>query len=330
MYGWTLDRYLISGAFHIDAYLILESESRWKTAERKGAKSVTLETTTSARMENSGEHEDWVEPPAPPYFIRGTWPYFLLIVGSGLFISVEALGIFQQGLSRYLYLGACMAIGALGIIGLFVWVLSEASRSREYFRLARLVATGDEFHSEVESKSYCFYQHWKAVSRWADMIAREMGLPETEIRTIRRAAEVMDIGMLDLMDEISESPADERLRKHIEGHPVMSENVLKTIHPGWDIIPLVRHHHERFDGAGYPDGLRGEEIPIGARILAVSDSLVAMASERSFRGRRKPEDIGAELHRCSGSQFDPRCIEALMRVSEGVLGAFEEPRGVLS
>jgi HD-GYP domain-containing protein (c-di-GMP phosphodiesterase class II) len=191
------------------------------------------------------------------------------------------------------------------------------------------VATADGLHSEIESKSPCFCLHWKAVSRWADVIAREMDLPEMDIRAIRKSAEIMDIGMLDLLDEIGTGPADERMKKRIEEHPVMSESILRRINPGWDILPLVRHHHECFDGTGYPDGLRGEEIPLGSRILTVADSLVAMASERPYRERRIPEEIIAELRRNSGSQFDPLCIEALIREKGGILGAFEDPRKIL-
>lgn len=290
---------------------------------------MTLEQASSVHTYESGEREYQVGPFTPYSVVRGAWPYLLLIVSSGLFIAVEALGLSQQGLGRYLYLGGCIATGALGILGLLIWVYSEIASSREDLRLANLVATADGLHSEIESTSPCFHLHWKAVSYWSGMIASEMCLPELDIRNIRRAAEIMDIGMLDILDEIGTGAADELARKLIEEHPVMSESVLRRIHPGWEILPLVRHHHEHFDGAGYPDGLKGEEIPIGSRILAVADSLVAMASERGYRERCKPEDMVEELHRHSGGQLDPRCVEALMRVNARIPCAFEDPRKVL-
>ncbi|MBU4174646.1 MAG: HD domain-containing protein [Actinobacteria bacterium] len=261
--------------------------------------------------------------------IREAWPFLLLIIVGSLCILTESLGLFQEGLGRYSYLGACAASGALGLIGLILWTSSEINWHREALRLASMVATGDGLHSEIVSRSPFFDQHWKAVSRWAELISREMGLPEAEVRTIRRAAEIMDIGMLDLLDEIGDKALDERSRKLIEEHPVMGENILRAIHPDWEVLPLVRHHHERFDGSGYPDGLKGEEIPMGSRVLAVADSLVAMASERGYRERLDPQEIVAELRLHNGSQFDPGCVEALMRVGGRMMGAFEDPKEVL-
>ncbi|MBU4302636.1 MAG: HD domain-containing protein, partial [Actinobacteria bacterium] len=261
--------------------------------------------------------------------IREAWPFLLLIIFSSLCFLTESLGIFQEGMGRYFYLGACAASGALGLIGLILWMSSEIATHSEALRLTSLVATGDGLHSEIESKSHYFERHWKAVSRWAELVSREMGLLEAEVRTISRAAEIMDVGMLDLLDEIDGEPLDERMRKLIEEHPVMGENILRVIHPDWEVLPLVRHHHERFDGSGYPDGLKGEEIPLGSRVLSVADSLVAMASERAYREGLDPEEIVAELHLHSGSQFDPGCVDALMRVSRRIMGAFEDPREVL-
>lgn len=264
--------------------------------------------------------------------IREAWPYVLLIAVSSLCILTESLGLFQEGLGRYMYLGACAAAGTLGVLGLLLWTSSEVNKQREALRLSNMVASSDGLYCEIVSRSPFFDQHWKAVSRWAELISREMGLPEARVRTVSRAAEIMDIGMLDLLDEIeaNDEQLDNRSRRLIEEHPVMSENILGAIHHDWDVLSLVRHHHERFDGSGYPDGLKGEEIPLGSRILTVADSLVAMASERPYRERLDPQDIVAELDRYRGSQFDPGCVDALMSLSRHIGGTFENPREVLN
>jgi HD-GYP domain-containing protein (c-di-GMP phosphodiesterase class II) len=80
-----------------------------------------------------------------------------------------------------------------------------------------------------------------------------------------------------------------------------------------DAVPAIRHHHERFDGTGYPDGLRGEEIPLGARIIFVADAYDAMTSDRAYRGRLTPREAIEELERCSGTQFDPGIVAAFAR-----------------
>jgi len=81
---------------------------------------------------------------------------------------------------------------------------------------------------------------------------------------------------------------------------------------------MVRHHHETFDGSGYPDRLKGEHIPLGARILAVADSFDTLVSERSYKRQRTYGDAVVELYRCSGKQFDPRLIESLLQASDGL------------
>jgi HD-GYP domain-containing protein (c-di-GMP phosphodiesterase class II) len=96
-------------------------------------------------------------------------------------------------------------------------------------------------------------------------------------------------------------------------HPEVGERILQPIRSLQAILPIVRHHHERWDGGGYPDGLVGRAIPLGARIVAVCDAFRAMTEDRPYRASRaEPEAVG-ELRSCSGTQFDPDCVEALMR-----------------
>jgi hypothetical protein len=99
-------------------------------------------------------------------------------------------------------------------------------------------------------------------------------------------------------------------------HPLIGANILKPVAFPWAITPIVRHHHEYWDGTGYPAGLKGEEIPALARVLCVADSYEAMTSDRPYRAGRSAADAVAELKRCSGTQFDPHVVEVMTAVVE--------------
>ena len=99
-------------------------------------------------------------------------------------------------------------------------------------------------------------------------------------------------------------------------HPVIGARILAPVPRLAGAARLVRHHHERYDGKGYPDGLRGDAIPLGARILTVVDSYSAILDERVYKAARSHEDAVAELRRCAGTQFDPRVVETLLRLLE--------------
>ena len=97
-------------------------------------------------------------------------------------------------------------------------------------------------------------------------------------------------------------------------HPIVGADVVERIHGLAHLAPIIRSHHERWDGVGYPDGLSGEEIPMGARILAVADADEAMTAGRVYQEARDPDWALSEIQRCAGSQFDPRVVEAMVRV----------------
>jgi HD-GYP domain-containing protein (c-di-GMP phosphodiesterase class II) len=96
---------------------------------------------------------------------------------------------------------------------------------------------------------------------------------------------------------------------HLEG-----ANILRPVAFPWSIAPVVRHHHEHYDGSGYPAGLRGEEIPLLARVLSVADAYEAMIADRPYRNRLMVDDAIAELRRCSGTQYDPKVVRAFLKV----------------
>lgn len=154
------------------------------------------------------------------------------------------------------------------------------------------------------------------VAAYSMKIAKEMGLSEDEREKLKLAALLHDIGEFFAYDCIIDKPrlSDEELGL-IREHPVQGAIILKRIKQLNDIIPLIRHHHERVDGKGYPDGLKGEEIPVGARILHLADSFDSMTADRPYR-RPAPgrEYAFLEFKKYNNTQFDPKVAEVAMKV----------------
>jgi HD-GYP domain-containing protein (c-di-GMP phosphodiesterase class II) len=147
-----------------------------------------------------------------------------------------------------------------------------------------------------------------------------MGADAELIELIRLAGSLHDLGKLAIPEEILRKPAPltEAERLVLERHPQIGFRMLESL--GVDpVADWVLHHHERWDGAGYPDGLPAERIPLGARIIFVADAYDAMTSDRVYRRRLSTHDALAELQRCSGSQFDPEVVAAFADELGGVL-----------
>jgi len=167
----------------------------------------------------------------------------------------------------------------------------------------------------VEARDKYTRGHSRRVTEFSVAIAKTMGKPEWFVKDIESAALLHDIGKIGFSDNIlcNSNPTipPDGLRL-IRNHPIMGENILKPVGSLARLCTIVRHHHEKFDGSGYPDRLKGEEIPLAARMIAVADSFDAMISERPYKPPRKREDAMAELIHCSGTQFDPTCVEVFL------------------
>jgi diguanylate cyclase (GGDEF)-like protein/putative nucleotidyltransferase with HDIG domain len=178
----------------------------------------------------------------------------------------------------------------------------RAARFRAAASLARAVDARDVYTGS----------HSQRVAELAARIARRLGLPEEEVELTRLAASLHDLGKLAIPEEILRKPGPltEPERIVLERHPQIGFRMLESL--GVDpVADWVLHHHERWDGSGYPDGLPGEQIPLGARIIFVADAYDAMISERVYRRRVSPQEAVAELARCAGTQFDPHVVTAL-------------------
>jgi len=156
------------------------------------------------------------------------------------------------------------------------------------------------------------HQHLREVALLARCTAIELGLRSDELDEVVRAAELHDVGKIAVPDSVLHKPGplDEGEWQIMRQHPIIGERILATVPALRSIGLLVRSSHERWDGGGYPAGLAGAEIPLGARIVAVCDAYDAMTAMRPYAPPRSPQAATAELRRCAGSQFDPRVVDA--------------------
>jgi putative nucleotidyltransferase with HDIG domain len=150
--------------------------------------------------------------------------------------------------------------------------------------------------------------HSRHVAALADMVTRRLGMQDAERRNVHFAALLHDIGKIRLDSWVLRTPGapSKEDRKQLEAHPALAVEILKPITIWVDVLPIIHAHHERWDGTGYPRGLAGEEIPLGARVIAVADAFDAMTRSSAYGPPKAPEAALAELEACAGTQFDPR------------------------
>lgn len=167
----------------------------------------------------------------------------------------------------------------------------------------------------LEAKDAYTRGHSIRVSRYAVATARRMGFQGALLDGIRLGGELHDIGKIGTRESVLHKPGSltaEEFRQ-ISEHPILGERMLSPLaRESPDVLRIVRSHHERLDGRGFPDGLRGERIPVEARIVAVADAFDAMTTRRPYRDSRPPEQAMAELRRVAGTQLDPEAVEAFV------------------
>ncbi len=156
--------------------------------------------------------------------------------------------------------------------------------------------------------------HSQRVAAISVSIAQQLALPQHDIENIEIAALVHDIGMIGVSESIPAKPVhlDWRQFQRLAYHCEAGERILAHHVKDYEILTIVRHHHERYDGGGYPDGLHGDDIPPGARILALAEAYGAMTSRRPYRTVMGAKAARAEIERCKGSQFDPEVADAFL------------------
>lgn len=240
----------------------------------------------------------------------GSFPHFLIGASAAGFVSIR---------NSFLHWEACLLIAPI------LYVLYRAHRlqksgienERRHFLEMRefQLRTIETLALTVEAKDDLMGGHLNRVQIYATELGKDLGLSDLEVEALRAAALLHDIGKLAVPDSILKKP--DRLTPQeftkIKVHPVVGAEILEHAHFPYPVAPIVRAHHEKWEGSGYPDGLKGEKIPIGARILSTVDCLDALISDREYRPALSLEQAMAMIDAESGRSYDPRIVALLKR-----------------
>ena len=233
--------------------------------------------------------------------VREVWSQYLAwVFPVQMFLSVVGLFIAQV-----------MSIEIAGFI-LFVFpLLISRQVYTHYIRLERgYLDTVSSLVGALEAKDPYTRGHSERVAQYAAAVAGSMGMNEEQIERIRLAAQLHDLGKVGLSDQVLCKPGRLTSDEYYEvrNHPEIGAEIVERVPTLAGLAPIVRHHHERFDGTGYVAGLAGAQIPLESRVLAVADSYDAMTSSRAYRPAMSSEEALKEILLCQGSQFDPEIV----------------------
>jgi putative nucleotidyltransferase with HDIG domain len=227
------------------------------------------------------------------------------------FLSLPAILFFVWTYTQYGTVGAFVfAVPLLGIRQLYKVTGQLEQTNRELLEL--MVAA-------IEARDPYTSGHSRRVAEKARIIARAIGLRDKDIERIVAAALLHDVGKIhEVFGPILSKPGRLTPEEQVimRTHPVKSAELAGKVTELRDVVPLIRHHHENFDGTGYPDGLKGEGIPLGSRIIMFADTIDAMTTDRPYRAALDATSVRKELLRFRGTQFDPSICDALLRSSE--------------
>jgi response regulator RpfG family c-di-GMP phosphodiesterase len=252
-----------------------------------------------------------VSPGGSKEYVSQSWLSLPLLIGQELFGVINLTNkVDGSDFTREDELIMCSLVEKAGI-KLENQALYEGIYSNLIDTLTSLVTT-------IEAKDPYTREHSQRVTDYAVGLATYMGLSEDEIEMVGFAGMLHDIGKIGVRDEILTKAgklSDEEYMM-IKMHPVIGERIVQPLGLVDEEKSIIRHHHERYDGKGYPDGLGGNDIPLLARVVGVTDAFDAMTSTRSYRKALSKKVALDEMRRCSGSQFDPELVEAWIRIVE--------------
>lgn len=206
----------------------------------------------------------------------------------------------------------------LDAVAEFIGTFHE-NAARFFEQRAMSIGTIEALTAAIDAKDPYTRGHSERVAALSKQVALAYGLEESESERIRTAGIVHDVGKIGVPERVLCKPGklDDEEFALIKLHPEIGHRILKGVTLLEHTLPGVLHHHERFDGKGYPHRLAGENIPLQARIIGIADTFDAMSSSRSYRPAMPREKVLAEIARCAGSQFDPAVVEAFKRIDLG-------------
>ncbi|MHB8125608.1 MAG: HD-GYP domain-containing protein [Desulfitobacteriaceae bacterium] len=216
------------------------------------------------------------------------------------------------------------SFGIWGLFLLFIPLLLSRHSFQLYIELREnYLNTVEALVQALEAKDTYTSGHSSRVGKLVSSLASEMNLSEEKMEFLKYASVLHDVGKIGVSEFIlnkNEKLLDSEWES-IRNHPVIGQKIIKKIKFMFDIGQVTRHHHERYDGNGYPDGLKGELIPLESRVIAVADTYDAMTSDRSYRKGRTHEEAVTELRRVAGTQLDPKLVEIFCKVLSDELSA---------
>ena len=200
---------------------------------------------------------------------------------------------------------------------------TSCSLDSTHFVTTVLHQFAESLGTAIDAKDPYTSMHSEEVAEVSHALALTMGLSPREADIIHVAGHLHDIGKIGIPDAIlrKKGALNTREWQAVRKHPELGANILKPVAAlgSLGVVDMVLHHHERYDGKGYPDKLKGGQIPLGARIISLADSLSAMLQDRPYRLALDFDKVGNEIVRCSGTQFDPRVVDAFRKSAPTIL-----------
>ena len=193
--------------------------------------------------------------------------------------------------------------------------MQEAFRAK-VIAIAKGMPADPNWLIAMEARDKYTQGHSKRVSEIAEIIAKKLKFSQGRIEELMVASLLHDVGKIGIQDSILNKPGklNDEEYKIIKQHPVIGYNILKDINNMKDINYIVKYHHERYDGKGYPEGKKGDELPLEVFIVQLADCIDAMATDRPYRKALSQEMISNEIARCDGTQFHPKVVQAYLKV----------------